>query len=532
MILKQNIFRSALLFGALFLITGWSFAQNDLLELLPGSDELAFDKKTGIHTLRGNVHFKYQGNIMFCDSALYYQSKNIVKAYGHVHINKQDTLNLFCDSMLYNGNTRKAKLWGHVRVRDNEYKLTTDTLEYDAKLSQASYHYGGRVEGAKSREVLTSRIGYFHPDTKNFFFSKNVTYKGPELDMTTDTLRYLYSQQTAYFFGPSNIQSQNAKMYCESGWYNIENEEGSLQKNAWITRDSTYISGDTLLYQPKIGTYIGKGNVYYRDSTENMAFTGNYAYSSDSMHYTFLTGDAIATKMMKDDTLHIHADTLYNYKLDSLEVLKAYRGAKLFSNDFQSIADSIVYDKQKERVELYHDPIVWSKESELKGTFIDIHVTDSVIQEVTIHEKASILMEVEPGEYYNQIAGNDIVASFRDNELYQAIVLGNAMTISFPEDTKNTDTTIVKERIGMNRLYSSDLRIDIDGNEIVGITYIHKPDGVFYPMTRIEKDEQFIPGFVWKEVLRPRSVNDLLDKEAVIEPENEESTEEIPEPIK
>lgn len=521
--LKQYIVQSALVISALFFVSTIAFSQGNILELLPGSKELRFDAKTGLHTLVGNVSFKYQGNEMYCDSAVYSKNKNLVWAYGHVHINKRDTLNLFCDSLRYDGNAKKAKLWGHVRVRDREYKLTTDSLEYDAELSQASYKNGGRVEGTKTREVLTSKIGYFHPDTKNFFFSKNVVYEGPDLKMTTDTLRYLYSQQTAFFYGPTNIKAQDATMYCESGWYNSGSEEGNLQRNAWISKDSTYISGDTLSYLPKQGAYRGKGNVYYIDSTENLIFTGHDAFSSDSLHYTLLTGDAIATKMMKDDTLHIHADTLFNYRLDSINVLKAYNRAVMYSANFQARADSIVYDKVNEKVELHRDPIVWSKTTELKGEFIDMNVTDSSIHRVNIFDKSTILMEVEPELYYNQIAGKDIRADFIDNELHQAYVFGNAMTISYPEDEETTDTTVIKKRMGMNRLYSSDLRIDIDSSEIVGITYLDKPDGVFYPMGKIVKDEQFVPGFIWMDKLRPKSKADLLSKEAILAPEPEDA---------
>jgi lipopolysaccharide export system protein LptA len=505
--------KSALVFSALFLLSGSLLGQNDVLELLPGSEELEYDRETGIHTLRGNVNFKYQGNVMFCDSALYFENRKIVRAYGHVHINKRDTLNLFCDSLLYNGRTRKAKLWGNVRVRDNEFKLTTDTLDYDAKKSQASYRYGGRVESIKSRETLTSKVGYFHPESKNFFFSNDVVYKGKEVEMTTDTLRYLYSQKKTFFHGPTNIEINGSSMYCEYGWYNTETEEGSLQKNASVTRDSSYMSGDTLLYLPKMGEYIGKGNVYFIDSTQDMSFTGNYAYSSDSLNYSLLTGDAIATRQMEEDTMHIHADTLFSFKNDSLEYLKAYHGARIYSNQFQARSDSMTYNKEKERIEMFVEPIVWSNDAELKGTFIDVHVNDSVIDKVNIYDGATILMEVEPTLYYNQIAGKDIIAYFKDNDLKKALVKGNAMTVSFPEDEEETDTTVTKKRMGMNRLYSSDLRIDIDSNEIVGITYLEQPDGAFYPMDQIVKQEQFVPGFMWKGALRPKNKLDLLNDE-------------------
>ncbi len=523
-----NIVKSALIIGALFLIKAHSFAQNDILELLPGSETLEYDKKTGRHRLIGNVNFLYQGNKMYCDSAHYYSANKTVRAYGHVHINKRDTLNLFCDSLFYDGKNRKATLWGNVRVRDNEYKLTTDTLHYDTRKGQAYYHNGGKVESILTKEVLTSRIGYFHPNTKNFFFSKNVVYKGNDLTMTTDTLRYVYSQKKTYFYGPTEIQTKDAFILCESGWYHTESGKGELTKNASISREKDYISADTLIYNPDIGESEGIGNVYYLDSTEKISFKGDYGFMSDTLNYSFLTGRALAIKELKDDTLYIHADTLYNYKLDSSSVVKAYHGAKMYSTKFQGLADSLSYSSEKKLVEMYYDPIVWAKNGELKGDFIEVEIDDTIIHQVNIFENATILMEVNPETYYNQIAGKKIEAFFRDNDIYQAKVNGNATTIFFPEEEIKTDTSFTKKRIGMNRLYASDLRIDIDSSEITGITYLDKPDGAFYPLEDLKKEEQFVNGFEWLDALRPKSVEALF--EDGIKEDNEVKEEEKVEP--
>lgn len=522
MITLKHSLKRALLGCAFFLIPVLSFAQNNILELLPGAKKMIYDKKSDKHRLIGNVNFTYQGNIMYCDSAHYYERRKIVKAYGKVHINKRDTLNLFCDSLSYDGNTRMAKLWGNVRVRDNEYKLSTDTLEYDAKKSIAIYRHGGKIESILTNEVLTSKFGYFYPETKNFFCSKNVKYTSPEIKMTTDTLQYKYNQQKTYFYGPTNIQTKEAKIYCESGWYNIETEEGTLYKRAEITREHELIKGDTLIYLPKQGMSIGRGNVFYSDSTQKMSFKGDYGLVSDSLHYTLLHGHALAVKELDDDTLYVHADTLYSYNFDSLEYMRAYQNASIFSSKFQCKADSISYTPNEDKMELFRDPIVWSNGAELKGDSMELQLSDSILQKVLIKENASVLLPVDDNELFNQIGGKEIIAHFRDNDLYRTNVNGNAVTIFYPEEEIQTDSTITKERMGMNRLYSSTLRIDIDSNEVTGITNIDEPDGVFYPMDQIDKTEQFIQGFKWEDALRPRTWEDLLREPTVAElPESE-----------
>jgi hypothetical protein len=63
----------------------------------------------------------------------------------------------------------------------------------------------------------------------------------------------------------------------------------------------------------------------------------------------------------------------------------------------------------------------------------------------------------------------------------------------------------------MNRVFASDLRIDIDSNEVEGLSYIDKPDGVFYPMNQIKVEEQFIQGFKWLIAQRPKVWREILE---------------------
>lgn len=514
MISTKQILQSALLISAFFLSNNCIGQGNNKLKLIPGSEILEYDNKTGITKLIGNVHFTYQSNEMFCDSAFYDSKKNSVRAYGHVHLNKKDTLNLFCDSLYYNDKTRKAKLWGNVRVRDQEYKLTTDTLEYDAKASQAHYHYGGTVSNSINNEVLSSRVGYFHPESKNFFFSHDVKYQSPELQMTTDTLKFHYYANKTYFFGPTNIQNGSTKLYCEQGWYDLESGAGEIVQNAWIHRGSDYISGDTLIYAPTEGYNIGKGHVFYRDSNEQISFYGDYAFNSDSLNFSYLTGHALAEKINKDDTLYIHADTLYTNG-DSIRTVKAWDHAKLYSSTFQGKADSIVYNENSGELEMYRNPIVWSKDSEIKGDFINLLVKDSTIQQINITNNSTVIMEVERDKYYNQIGGKFMVAHFKNEKLHLIDVKGNATTVFFPVEEKLTDTALVRTRIGMNRLYAADLKVYVDSQEVTGVTYLDQPDGVFYPIENLNKDEQFIKNFSWNPTTRPKSKDDLVHDESL-----------------
>ncbi len=539
--IKKIAKKIALLLSAFFLCVP-AFSQV-FGELLPGSSALVYDEKKGVHKLLDGANFVYQGNTMYCDSAYYFERNKTIRAYGNVHIRKSDNVNLFCDSLCYFSSNGLATLWGNVRATDAEYRLTTDSMTYNTRNEQGIYRNGGKIENQFKRETLTSKIGYFYPNSKNFFFRTNVVYDSDELSMTTDSLQYQYSKSTCFFFGPTCIVTEDAILQGEKGWYNMNTEAGSLIKNAQIDQESRIIKGDTLLYSPKEKIAEGFGNVYVYDTIDRMAFSGNYALMNDSLKFSLLTNDAMAIKYQDSDTIHIHADTLYNLN-DSLGkrlTTLGYHGVKIFSKNIQGIGDSLSFEKVNGFIELYKKPILWSNNGELKGDSMRVYLDDSLIYEARIWGKATAIMEVDSGNYYNQIAGKHINAFFENNEVKIAKVIGNAQTIYFPleegeeqvkldsiktlndstvidlpkdslnvNDTLSNNKVVVIKRLGMNRFYASDIKIYFDSGEVVGVTYYEQPDGIFYPMDKIDKEEQFVQNFSTNFMLRPKSIEDLL----------------------
>lgn len=513
--LKQfaHIQQIALFLSAIFLCTNLASAQ-EYLELLEGPSDIQCNQAKDVCILTGNVQFVYGENTLFCDSAVFYQKRNKMRAYGHVHIRKGAFTNLFADSLWFDGNTEIGFLFGHVRARDQEYKLTTDSLEYNTRLDRATYRHGGKVESIDGKETLTSVVGYFYPEKKDFFFKKNVEYRGEDLLLSSDTLQFSYLKNILSFGGYTRIETDSTFIFCNKGYYNTQTEEAELFENACIEKETQTIEGDTLLYQPKTKQYIGKGNVYVNDTVERFALRGDYLYKNDSIQLTYLTGHALA--IQEKDSLFIHADTLFT-TLDSLNKvsgIKAYFGVRIFQKDMQGRCDSLTYSKADKKMEMFREPILWSSKGELKGDTIRLYLNDSLIEKAQLFRNATALFRLDTGTYYNQLAGKFMTAYFDDkNEVKRADIDNNAQTIYFPESTENTDTAVVIKRTGMNRLYASKLTVYLDSGEIVGVVYKEEPDGKFYPMNQINEGESRVPGFEWKGFLRPKSWEELFDED-------------------
>jgi hypothetical protein len=117
---------------------------------------------------------------------------------------------------------------------------------------------------------------------------------------------------------------KDADLFCKSGWYNTRTEEGTLRQDARIERPGELIHGDTLEYRPALQEYIGRGNVFYYDSIEQNFFTGDYAYRSDSLGlYVTNRRCNCISRELEDDTLNLHADTIYYEEIDSVNLIQS-----------------------------------------------------------------------------------------------------------------------------------------------------------------------------------------------------------------
>jgi hypothetical protein len=214
----------------------------------------------------------------------------------------------------------------------------------------------------------------------------------------------------------------------------------------------------------------------------------------------------------KNDTLYIHADTLFNY-MDSLNdsrLVLAYKRVKLFKKDMQGICDSLAYNRPEGLMTMYEQPVLWTDKAQLSGDTITAFEKNGKMSKATINNNALTVTEVDSAKYYNQVYGRNMVTYFDSTSISKVDVLGNAKSIYFIEEEKENDTVVMVKQQGMNRIYSSDITLYFEKGNIKGVTYRDSPDGVMYPMDQIKKSEERVEQFKWDISRRPVSWRTMI----------------------
>jgi lipopolysaccharide export system protein LptA len=494
---------------------------------IENADVLKFDNSigNGAKRLIGNVKFRQETTLMFCDSAYFY-SDNSLDAFGHIHIQQpDDSTDLYGDFLHYDGATKKAVLTKNVVLDKKDMHLTTDILNYNTSTRIAYYSTPGRI--VNKDNVLTSEQGYFFGKRDELTFKKNVVLTNPQFVINCDTMRYNTISQITYFKGPTTIKSKENLIYCEDGWYDTKKDVSRFSKNSYILTNEQRMVGDSVFYDRKKGLGRAVRHVQITDTIQNIVITGDIATHNEFEDLSIVTGKAVLMQIADKDTLFLHADTLKsvgdNPKLpkDSLskttalqvkdsthakdstssQKLYAYHHVKFFRKDMQGKCDSLVYFTVDSTMRLYGAPTLWSEKNQLTGDSVWLVVGKKSLRTMELFGNAFVISQ-EDSLRFNQVRGKYMKGFFRDNDLYRVNVEGNGQTIYYVKEEEKIKS--------VNRADCSDLHIYLKKNEMDRITFVTKPDATLYPLNKIDVKELRLKDFTWRSKLRPLKREDIF----------------------
>ena len=478
-----------------FLIATTSFAQKKPQKIkYRHADVHKFDSRIDAKAqmMIGNVEFEHGGSILTCDSAVFYQGENIMRAFGNVEINQADTLHMYSDYLEYNGDTKLSIAYGKVKMIDSKMTLKSDTVHFDRNKQIAYYPAFGIIEDDEN--ILTSIVGTYYTKDKKFVFTSDVTVTNKKYIMKSNHLVYYTNSKTVYFYGPSTITSDSNFIYCENGFYDTKNEISYFKENAYIDYGTQTLRGDSLYYNRNTGFGSASRSIEMIDTTKNIIIKGEYAEYFEKSDSTFVTERALAINVMKQDSVFIHGDTLMMTIIPRSEnrLMRVFHNVKIYKTDMQGKCDSLTFNEYKGEMKMFYNPILWSGKNQL--TSDTIIVTTNVITQKLDSLKLlrnGFIISNDTIENYNQIKGKDIYGKFKNNQLDRIHVVGNSETLYYARNEK-------EELIGINKAISSSMLIRLVENEINEISFIQEPEAELSPEETIPENARKLKGFIWR----------------------------------
>ncbi len=471
--------------------------------------------------LIGNVNIKHKDILMWCDSAYTYTGTNRVDAFGHVHINQGDTLDLYANKIFYDGDISFAQAVDSVKLINKTTTLYSDTLDYDLMSNIGYYDDYGKI--VDSTNVLTSFIGKYFVNDDVAHFYKDVEAYSDNYTLTSDTLYYNTTTGRITIVGPTTIKDSANNLYAESGWYDTQTGEAELLKKPMVSNEKQMLKADYIKYNDENGDGEAKGAVHIEDFENHMIVTGLNATYNETVEVATVTDSAVFMMCSEKDTLFLHADTLRTIPdtIEGEKIVAAFYRARFYRSDIQGVCDSLVYFSKDSIVQLHTEPVIWSENYQLSADMIDMKQVTGAPDELHLTNNSFIISRQDSGRF-DQIKGKNMTGYVINNELNNIHVDGNGQTLYYARETED-------KIIGLNRAESSNIEIQFKEGKIFKIAFQKKPEGQLKPLHQLNEGEKELLGFDWKINLRPLSRNDIFPHENTLK---EEKVKEDGEPLK
>lgn len=505
------------------------------LVYLEHSETLSFDEERlpDVQILKGNVCFRHDSALMYCDSAYFYELENSLRAFGHVHLLQGDSIEGFGDMLYYNGNTKMARFRSNVKLIHQNSILTTDSLNYDRKRDIAYYFSGGMIED--NLNTLTSSWGQYTPYNHQAVFRGGVHLINPKFVLNADTLWYNTESYRADLVGPTEIlYEEETTILSTKGWYNTQTEHSMLlDRSRVIHTDGMTLTGDTIYYDKHQGYGRVYGNMQSVDSTNKMTLYGNRGEVWETDKRGYVTDSALLVEWSDSVSYsYMHADTLFTREIDyqvfiipppdsvlvdsiwtvlqqdtiwkdtSYLSVKAYYNVRIYREDMQSVCDSMHYNGKDSIVTLCGDPVCWNGYNQVSADSIRMYIKKGTLD--YLHGVGNaIAIKQEGSSEFDQLAGKEMYAYLRDGDVYLVDVQGNAETIFYPREEDGSF-------LGVNRTQSSFVKLYLENRQIHHVVFTTTTTGVMIPMDQVTDEEKHLMTFFWAEQERPQSPKDVF----------------------
>ncbi|MEM8907972.1 MAG: OstA-like protein, partial [Bacteroidota bacterium] len=386
---------------------------------------------------------------------------------------QQDTANIYCEGGYYDTRRRYAEFLEEPEYVKGEQEATAERIIYD---------------GTK-KEVLL--VGDAHFD------------EGPK-KASADIIRYDEIRKIIDLEGRAHYEDEKQEIDSEFIQYDSKNEVFKTQGRAQVVDGDQLLDADSIDYDGTTG--IARGNVIWTDTSDNITINcQQMIYNKETDYVKASGGRPLLTSLIDGDTLFMSSDTLVSVAQaegDSTRTLLGYRDVRIFKSNLQVVCDSLVYSTSDSLFEFFQSPIIWSDTSQFYADTVRMQLSNDQIDQIFLTNDAYIINS--PDEvFFNQIKGKNIVALFRNNELHQMDVVGNAESLYYARDEEDA-------YMGVNKSVCSKMLVYFAENEIKDIYFYTQPTSNILPMRNTNHEQIRLEGFRWDIQRRPESLEDLL----------------------
>ena len=493
------------------------------IEILPGNKKLEFQRLpdgTELQILAGNVRLRQGTTLFTTDSCVLNTTAKTFSAFGNVYINDSDTARVWSNTLRYHYDRKYAYLNGNVRLTDGQGTLTTPILEYDVSRRIGTYNNGGKV--VNRRTTVTSEAGIYYADIHDIYFKRKVVMKDPGYTVTSDSILYNTETRLARFIAATNIKDSSGRVIqTTEGYYDLQAGKAEFTQRTTIVDKALTVVGDFITSDDESGIVRIEGRGILIDTAKGINIIADRIFANKKSEAFLATNKPLMIIRQENDSIYVAADTLFSARLSDLFVdtsknakkpkandstnryFEAYRNVRVFTDSVQSVSDSLFYSFKDSVFQLFHNPVVWSRKSQITGDTIYLFTRNKKPQYVKAWERSFMVSEVQPG-VYNQIKSTRMDGYFKEGVLDSVRAKGAAESVYFIQDRDSAFTSANQTQSDVIDLYFTE-------GDLYKVVLRSSVKGTVYPIRQKPPSQLRLGNFAWLEERRPKTKYELYE---------------------
>src|SRR5574344_20884 len=490
--------------------------KNNIIE----SDDGRYDSKGKLFSFYNNVE-------MFADSIFAKSNKidyrtDLNKAFFGEHTIAWQKANMLkADSGSYDRNTELFEFNLNSYLFTEQQEVWGDIIKYDRKTGNADLYNNVQITDTVQSVILfADKVKYnrdpmraeltIKPSIAMYSFEEG---KADTLFVAADTMKY-------YLIPYSELDSISIKVAKERRSLTeidplIEMQKAN-EKAIAAKREEAAAKNNKSLGNRVAGKHpVLAKSVEDKSLEENKQINANIQKESTSLKVPSLQKDSLSQKVpsLQKGSLSQKVPALQKETLtggaggrDTTKVtfVDAWHKVKMFRSDTQGLCDSLVYTGIDSIARFYVNPILWNEtKNQFTADSIYVIVKDDSLSKADLISNAFIVSQ-EDSVHFNQVKSTEMMAYFRNNDIYRYDALGGASAIFyFAEDSVITL---------MNQKESRLLSALIKERKVQKIRYYEELKSDVLPIYKLPIEKQRLRGFSWQEDLRPKSRYDISER--------------------
>lgn len=249
--------------------------------------DLATDRGDGIIRMIGNVVFHHNGAIIQCDSAFKYDEYRM-DFFGKVVV-WQDSAFIYGDRVEYDGRTSVANVYAPiVKMMRGDVTLYTYNLTFNTKTEIGVFWGGGVV--TQKENLMESERGEYNSGTNVIKFLDSVCLRNNRYKIRTDSLMYLMDAEQATFLSRTYIwDSERDFLRADWGDYYAKDSTYVFTRAPYALTPEREMWADTMRYNTGRKQAYLFSNAQITDTINTSIFFGDWVFYDDSLGHAVLT---------------------------------------------------------------------------------------------------------------------------------------------------------------------------------------------------------------------------------------------------